>query len=89
MTLIPWRFSLRVILHEEAAVAEEGIVVVPMIVAVAVAADLVGEVGIPLEEAERTSLYPIASEEVAGVVVVHLGIAVAEGLYLSCFCDPH
>ena len=73
--------------------AEEGIVVVPMIVAVAVdvdvAADLVGEVGIPLEEAERTSLYPIASEEVAGVVVVHLGIAVAEGLYLSCFCDPH
>jgi hypothetical protein len=82
-----------VILHEEAAVAEEGIVVVPMIVAVAVdvdvAADLVGEVGIPLEEAERTSLYPIASEEVAGVVVVHLGIAVAEGLYLSCFCDPH
>jgi len=47
------------ILHE-AVVAEEGIVAVPMIVVVVAADDLVGEGGIPLEEAEQTSFRPIA-----------------------------
>ena len=76
--LIPWRLSLRVIRHEEGVAAAEGIVVDPRIVAVAVA-DLVGEAGTPLEEAEQMSFRSIASEEVAEevVAVVHyyLGIA--------------